>query len=64
MFSVQRNKHTQRVFVCLENTEITENYSSGQIINAHGTYFTWGLLFKQHIDDKYQVLGIIIINAD
>lgn len=22
---VQRNKHTQRIFVCMENTEITEN---------------------------------------
>lgn len=48
----------------MENTEITENYSSGKIINAHGTYFTRGLLFKQHIAEKYQVLGIIIINAD
>lgn len=63
-FLVQRNKHTQRIFVCMENTEITENYSSGKVINAHGTYFTQGLLFKQYIDDKYQVLGIIIINAD
>lgn len=48
----------------MKNTEITGNYSSGKIINAHGSYFTWGLLFKQHTDDKYQVLAIITINAD
>lgn len=52
------------MFVCMENTEITENCSSGKVIKAHGTYFTQGLLFKQHIGDKYQVLGVIIINAD